>query len=137
VFWISTVVIVLSSVTIALALKAFKAKNIAQYRWLIVLTLALGIAFGVLQFIGFKQFYSMPTPVRVDGNPSESFLFIIWGLHLAHIAGGLVALAIAWIRSFRKNIMNSNSTGVAIVANYWHFVDILWLYLFVFFIINQ
>lgn len=137
VFWISTVVIILSSITVALALRAFKAKQLSRYRWLIIGTFILGIGFGVLQYIGFSQLYHLPAPVRVDGNPSESFLFIIWGLHLVHIAGGVVALLIVFLRSFSKNILDSKSTGVAIVANYWHFVDILWIYLFLFFVINQ
>jgi cytochrome c oxidase subunit III len=137
VFWVSTVVIVLSSVTIALGLKAFKARRILQYRVLIGLTLLLGIAFGLFQYFGFYELYHMPQPVKVSGNPSESFLFIIWGLHLAHIAGGLVALLVVFLRSFRKNIRQYNTTGLAIVANYWHFVDVLWIYLFVFFLMNQ
>ncbi|MDI9320554.1 MAG: cytochrome c oxidase subunit 3 [Phycisphaerales bacterium] len=137
VFWVSTAIILLSSLTVALALRAFKAKQLSRYRWLIIATLILGIGFGVLQYIGFSQLYHLPVPVRVDGNPSESFLFIIWGLHLIHIAGGLVALLIVFLRSFSKNILDSKSTGVAIVANYWHFIDVLWIYLFLFFVINQ
>jgi cytochrome c oxidase subunit 3 len=137
VFFVSTFVIVASSVSIALALKAFKAQKIKQYRILILLTLLLGTTFGVLQYFGFSELYHLPNPVRVDGNPSESFLFIIWGLHLAHIAGGLIAMLIAFLRSFSKSIMAKHATGVAIVANYWHFVDVLWIYLFIFFMMNQ
>ncbi|MES2478115.1 MAG: heme-copper oxidase subunit III [Bacteroidota bacterium] len=133
VFWISTVVILASSLSIALALRAFKARRMIQARWLMLLTLCLGIAFGLLQYFGFYQLYHLPQPVRVEGNPSESFLFIIWGLHLLHIAGGLVALIVVLLRTFRKNIKEYSSTGLAIVANYWHFVDVLWIYLFLFF----
>lgn len=133
VFWISTVVIVSSSITIALALKAHKARKIIQARWLMLLTLVLGISFGLLQYFGFYELYHLPQPVRVEGNPSESFLFIIWGLHLLHIAGGLVALIFVLLRSFRKNVKEYSSNGIAITANYWHFVDILWIYLFLFF----
>jgi cytochrome c oxidase subunit III len=133
IFWVSTIVIISSSITIALALKAFKARKVIQSRWLMLLTLVLGITFGLLQYFGFYELYHLPQPVRVAGNPSESFLFIIWGLHLLHIAGGIVALLFVFIRSFRKNIKEYNSTGLAIVANYWHFVDVLWIYLFLFF----
>lgn len=137
IFYMSTFVIVMSSLSIAFALKAFKAQKIKQYRGLLLLTLVLGSTFGVLQYSGFLELYHMPNPVRVDGNPSESFLFIIWGLHLAHIAGGLIAMLISFLRSFSKTIMARHTTGVAIVANYWHFVDVLWIYLFIFFMLNQ
>ncbi|RYD51542.1 MAG: heme-copper oxidase subunit III [Sphingobacteriales bacterium] len=159
VFWISTGLILLSSVTIFMALRAFKARRMPQYRMLVGLTLALGIAFGVCQFIGFKELYAVsqpvvmsgsgteavralqsnmnPRPVRVDGNPSESFLFIIAGLHLVHIAGGIIALAIVVLRSWSRRKKIYSATGLEIAAQYWHFVDLLWIYLFVFLLANQ
>jgi len=75
--------------------------------------------------------------VRVNGNPSESFLFIIAGIHLLHILGGIIALAIVYLKALRKRVKVYNSTGLEIVAQYWHFVDILWVYLFIFFLANQ
>jgi cytochrome c oxidase subunit III len=150
VFWISTLVIVLSSVTVALGLQAFKRRQIPKYKALITTTLILGIAFGVLQYFGFYQLYSEPQQlvingevqqrlqtVTVAGNPAESFLFVITGLHLLHILGGIVALAIVFFKAFRKRVKVYNSTGLEIVASYWHFVDVLWIYLFVFFLANQ
>ena len=120
-----------------------------QYRSLISLTLILGILFGVLQAYGFYQLYHIPQAmtledgtnimqgVRVNGNPSESFVFIIAGLHLAHILGGIIALIIVFISAYRKRVKVYNTTGLEIVATYWHFVDVLWLYLFIFFLVNQ
>ncbi len=150
VFTVSTIVILVSSITFVLGLKAFKKREIPKYRLLILTTLILGLAFGFLQYYGFYQLYHSLqqvsingqklnefTPVRVDGNPSESFLFVIAGLHLAHILGGIVALIVVFLRSFRTNIKTYNSTGLEIVGGYWHFVDALWLYLFVFFLANQ
>lgn len=159
VFWVSTVLILLSSVTIHFALRAFRARQMPRYRLLVGLTLALGLAFGVCQFIGFGELYAVKQPivlsesgnpgllttqtdlparaVRVDGNPSESFLFIIAGLHLLHILGGIVALAMVVLRSWsrRKKVYSAN--GLEIAAQYWHFVDLLWIYLFVFLLANQ
>ncbi len=149
VFTISTVVILLSSVTMVIGLRAFKARRIPLYRTMITTTLLLGIAFGVLQAIGFYDLYLVPQAltlengktimqtVRVNGNPSESFLFIIFGLHLAHILGGIVALLIVFLRAYRKRVKIYNSTGLEIVGTYWHFVDVLWIYLFLFFLLNQ
>jgi cytochrome c oxidase subunit 3 len=110
----------------------------------------LGILFGVLQFTGFYQLYhhlqqvringqvlNELSTVRVNGNPSESFLFVIAGLHLAHLLGGIIALLIVFFRAFRTRVKLYNATGLEIVATYWHFVDVLWIYLFVFFLVNQ
>jgi len=148
-FYISTAVILISSVTMVMGLRAFKARQMSRYRAMIASTLLLGILFGILQSIGFYQLYHTPQSmvvdgsrtimetVRVNGNPSESFLFIITGFHLVHILGGIVALAIVYGRAFSKKMKVYNSTGLEIVATYWHFVDVLWLYLFVFFLVNQ
>jgi cytochrome c oxidase subunit 3 len=135
VFTISTVAILLSSVTMILGVRAFKQRKMPQYRVLVTATLVLGILFMALQWVGFKQLYA--SNVRVDGNPSESFLFIIAGLHLLHIAGGIIALLIVFFRAFRTHVKVYNTTGLEIVASYWHFVDVLWIYLFVFFLANQ
>lgn len=135
VFWVSTAAIVLSSVTIILGTRAFKQRQMPRFKLLISVTLILGILFAILQYVGFKQLYA--TNIRLDGNPSESFLFIIAGLHLLHILGGIVALLIVFFRAFRKKVKIYSSTGLEIVSAYWHFVDVLWIYLFVFFLANQ
>jgi cytochrome c oxidase subunit 3 len=135
IFWISTLSILLSSVTMFLSVKTFKNREMIKYRRWVLLTLVLGVLFGVFQYIGFKTLYA--ENIRLDGNPSESFLFIIAGLHLAHILGGIVALLFVFLRSFRTRVKVYNATGLEIVASYWHFVDVLWIYLFVFFLANQ
>jgi|SRR5690554_3256851 cytochrome c oxidase subunit 3 len=150
VFYVSTVVILLSSVLMILGVKAFKSREIPKYRRLITFTLILGIAFCVLQAVGFYQLYQIPqqvvydgvasenyAPVTVSGNPGESFLFVIAGLHLLHILGGIVALAIVFFKAYRTKVKVYNTTGIEIVAAYWHFVDVLWIYLFLFFLANQ
>ena len=149
-FYVSTFVIAFSSLTFILGLKAFKARQIPKFRLFILTTLILGIAFGALQWAGFYQLYHQSqqvvisglktneySPVKLNGNPSGSFLFVIAGLHLAHIAGGVIALLVVFLRSFRTRVKVYNATGLEIVGGYWHFVDLLWLYLFVFFLVNQ
>ncbi len=135
VFWVSTFVILASSITMVLGIRSFKQRKMPLFRTLITLTLILGVTFTVLQFVGFSQLYD--NNIRVDGNPSESFLFIIAGLHLLHIIGGIIALLIVFFRAFRKNVKIYNATGLEIAGTYWHFVDVLWIYLFVFFLANQ
>lgn len=135
IFWVSTVTIMLSSVTMILGLRAFRQRRMPAFRILITATLILGILFGLFQYLGFKELYA--NNIRIDGNPSESFLFIIAGLHLLHIAGGIIALLIVFFRAFRTRVKIYNATGLEIVSTYWHFVDALWIYLFVFFLANQ
>jgi cytochrome c oxidase subunit 3 len=133
-----------------LAVKAFKNREMPKYKMLVSITLILGVIFGLLQYGGFYQLYhelqqvtingetlKQAETVRIDGNPSESFLFVIAGLHLAHLFGGIIALLFVFFRAFRKNVKVYSSTGLEIAATYWHFVDILWVYLFVFFLANQ
>lgn len=149
-FFCSTIVILASSITMFLGVRAFKSRQMAKFRMLISVTLILGILFGGLQFTGFYQLYHQLQQVRINGqvlnelstvrltgNPSESFLFIIAGLHLAHLLGGIIALLIVFFRAFRTRVKLYNATGLEIVATYWHFVDVLWIYLFVFFLVNQ
>lgn len=136
-FYISTVVIMASSVTFFMCLKAFKNRTMGKYKTMMLSTILLGLLFGVLQYFGFYQLYHMPSPVKIAGNPSESFLFVIAGLHLVHIVGGIVALAIVYLRSLRKSVKVYNTVPLEIVGGYWHFVDILWIYLFIFFLANQ
>jgi cytochrome c oxidase subunit 3 len=135
IFYVSTAMIALSSVTMFLGVRAFKTRAMPRFKSLVTITLILGIAFAISQWIGFQQLYA--GGVRIDGNPSESFIFIISGLHLLHIAGGIIALLIVFFRAFRTNVKVYNATGLEIMATYWHFVDVLWIYLFVFFLANQ
>ena len=149
VFTYSTVAIFISSITMIMGVKAFKSRQMPRYRMLISATLLLGVLFGILQFAGFYQLYHQVQQVRINGqvlneaatvrltgNPSESFLFVIAGLHLAHLLGGLIALLFVFFRAFRTNLKTYNATGLEIVASYWHFLDALWIYLFVFFLVN-
>jgi cytochrome c oxidase subunit 3 len=135
IFTVSTVTILISSITMFLGVKAFKKREMPKFKILVTITLIFGVLFMVFQYIGFKQLYA--NNVRVDGNPSESFLFIIAGLHLLHIAGGIIALLIVFFRAFRTRVKVYNATGLEIMATYWHFVDVLWIYLFVFFLVNK
>src|SRR5690606_534940 len=98
-----------------------------------------------MQAWGFYELYNTPQvmkvvgeniagaePVRVDGNSSESFLFILTGLHLVHILGGVIALLIVFLKAYGRRTKLYNATGLEIIGTYWHFVDFLWIYLFVF-----
>lgn len=133
VFWLSTAVIVASSVTMYLALKSFRARVMRRYRLLITLTALLGALFAVLQYSGFNYLYSHGVQVFGAGsNPSASFLGIIIGLHALHVLGGVIALFVIFLRAYSSRVKRYNITSVEIISTYWHFVDILWIYLFIF-----
>ena len=150
IFWVSTIAILISSLTFVYAIKAFRNREMPKYLTLITCTLVLGLFFGASQLYGFYQLFhtlqpvringqvlNQFEPVRVNGNPSESFLYIIAGLHLLHLLGGIVALLITFFRTTRKKVRTYSTTGLEIVAMYWHFVDALWIYLFAFFLFNR
>jgi cytochrome c oxidase subunit 3 len=134
VFWYSTFVIMLSSLTVFLATRAFKARNMARYRALITVTAALGVLFVILQWSGFQ--YLQTHGVKLIGsrsNASGSFLGVITGVHMLHVLGGVVALLVIFLKAFNNRRKNYSSVPIELAGTYWHFVDAIWLYLFIFF----
>jgi cytochrome c oxidase subunit III len=129
-FWYSTVAIVLSSITIYLAEKAFKQREMQKYRRLLSVTVVLGVLFIVFQSLGFQQFWKHGLPL--GKNVSSDFLYVIVGLHAAHVLGGIIALLVLFAKAFSSKTRNYNSVPVELVSTYWHFVDILWIYLLIF-----
>lgn len=133
VFYFSTAIIIASSVTIQLAQRQFKERNMKQYRSLLTTTAVLGLVFIVLQIIGFVQL--LHSGVRLEGSSGAGqFLYIIFGLHALHVLGGVITLIVMFLRAYSSRIRNYNPVSIEIASTYWHFVDLLWLYLFVFFL---
>ena len=131
VFWISTAVILLSSVTIMMAVRSFKQREMEQYRVWVAVTFTLGIAFILLQWLGFTNLWNQG--IRLSGAGAAQFLYVIFGLHALHITGGVIALLVLFIKAFFGKTKTYSSTGIEVAATYWHFVDLLWIYLLVFF----
>ncbi|WP_168732827.1 cytochrome c oxidase subunit 3 [Flavobacterium supellecticarium] len=133
-FIASTVVMLLSSVTFHLAKKAIQKDNRKATTNLLWLTLALGIAFVVLQFEGFAQV--IESGYFFTGSESTittSFLYVVVIVHLAHLFGGLVALLIIIYNHFKQKYNSGQTLGIELGAMFWHFLDFLWVYLFLFF----
>jgi cytochrome c oxidase subunit 3 len=133
-FWYSTAAILASSLTVQLSLKALKAREMMKYRRWLMITTVLGVLFLVLQIAGFKQFGA--NDIRLVGagsNASYSFLLAISGLHGLHVLGGVIALVVIAIQALRVTTRNYNTIPLEVAATYWHFVDVLWIYLFIFF----
>ncbi len=133
-FWMSTGVILLSSLTIYLAQKAFGNRDMRKYRQLLGVTAILGIVFLILQVIGFVGYEQQD--IRLTGagsNASYSFLLAIAALHGVHVLGGVIALVVIYLRALSTKSRNYSTVPVDVAATYWHFVDLLWIYLFIFF----
>jgi cytochrome c oxidase subunit 3 len=130
VFYISTLLIVVSSVTMQLALRAIKKDQKKAAKNFLIITLGLGLAFVFTQFLGWSAL--VDNKVFFVGNPSESFFYALSGLHLAHLAFGIIGLMITSGKSVMEKYNSNNYLGISLCATYWHFLDGLWLYLFVF-----
>lgn len=135
IFWYSTAVIVLSSITMHLALRSFRQRDRARYRQLIAMTFILGIAFVVMQLLGFRELWYDQHVTLKGVTGAGQFLYVIFGLHGLHVVGGIIALMVMFVRAFFGKSKNYSSVPVEVAATYWHFVDLLWIYLLVFFIV--
>ena len=129
-FWYSTAVIVASSVTIWLAVRAFREKAMAKYRQMLMATFFLGILFIGLQVTGFVQLWKQG--ITLTKNVSISFLYPIIGLHAVHVIGGVIALLIMFLKAFSRKQKTYSAVPVELISTYWHFVDLLWIYLLFF-----
>ncbi|WP_395048140.1 heme-copper oxidase subunit III [Flavobacterium sp.] len=132
-FTISTIVIVLSSITIHLAKKAIQRDDRKSTTLFLLGTLVLGIAFIFFQFKGFSQVVEMGYFFTgSESTVTSSFLYVLTILHLAHLVAGLISLLIIIYNHFKQKYNSTQSTGIELGAMFWHFLDILWVYLFLF-----
>jgi len=130
-FVYSTIVIVISSLILIFATRRIK-KNKKIFS-LIVLVFLLGGLFTYLQINGWKELTSMGVYLTGEGsNVAGSFLYILTLSHLVHLAGGLIALFVAAINIKTKKYNSKSFLGLEITAIYWHFLSVLWIYLFFF-----
>jgi cytochrome c oxidase subunit 3 len=132
VFWYSTAALLISSITVQAALRAIRQKAMQQYRGLLLATLVLGLSFVILQSIGFSWLWSHG--VSFEGAGEGQFLYVIFGLHALHVLGGVIALTVMVAKQYFGKSRNYSTVPAEVMSTYWHFVDILWIYLLVFFI---
>ena len=132
-FWISTGIIVFSSLTLFLAGRMIKQGKYKPAGSLAGVTLILGIAFSVLQFVGFNDI--IDAGYYFTGGTSNvrvSFIYVIVMLHLLHVAAGLISLIFLTYNTLRGKYTQQDYLGFELGATFWHFVDILWIYLILF-----
>ncbi|HMG92433.1 MAG TPA: cytochrome c oxidase subunit 3 [Chryseolinea sp.] len=134
-FWITSAIILISSGTMHWAYLAAKRDNLEATKIAISITTVLGAAFLVGQFIAWGDL--VKRNVYFVGNPSGSFVYVLSGLHGLHIVGGVIFLLIVLTATFRFRVHSKNLAQIEMCATYWHFLDALWLYLFVFLLLNR
>ena len=132
-FVISTIVIMISSVSFILAKRALKSQNRkATTIWLLV-TLVLGTIFIFNQFNGFQQIidqgYNFTGPTS---NVTMSYIYLIAMVHILHVVVGLICLLVVIYNHFKQKYNAEHMLGFELAATFWHFIDILWIYLFLF-----
>lgn len=135
VFAYSTVIVVLSSVAIQWAYSAAKRDELGQVKIALFTTLALGIAFCVSQWIGWKALVA--NNIHFVGNPSESFFYVISGVHLAHMIGGILFLLVVIGKALNLNVHKKKILSLNLCVTYWHFLGAAWIYLYFFLLLNR
>jgi len=132
-FYISTIVIIGCSVTFYLAKKAIEKDNRSKTTMMLFATLVLGVLFVVSQFAGFGQIIESGYYMTGQGSSiTVTFLYIIAFVHLLHLAGGLISLLIIIYNHFKQKYNSTQTLGIELGAMYWHFLDLLWVLLFLF-----
>jgi cytochrome c oxidase subunit 3 len=132
-FYFSTAAIIGCSITFHLAKKAIQKNNRNATTSFLLATFALGIVFVILQFVGFRQI--VDSGYFFTGSASSittTFLYIVTIVHLAHLAGGIISLLIIIYNHFKQKYNSTQTLGIELGAMYWHFLDFLWIYLFLF-----
>ena len=129
-FFISTAIIIVSSLTYILAKKSVqegKGKMAAKWFWA---TLGLGFVFIIMQFNGFSQmvaegyYFTGPT-----SNIKMSYIFLIAAVHIAHVVAGIISLMVVLFNQIKGKYSPSEYLGISLGATFWHFLDLLWVYL--------
>lgn len=132
-FYTSLILIVISSLTVHFGLRAIKKQQNALGMFLIVATFLLGSLFVFFQFKGFSEIiqngYNFTGPTS---SITTSFIYLVVLLHVAHVFVGLVSLLVVIYNHYKQKYRNGKTLGVELAATFWHFVDIVWIYLFLF-----
>lgn len=136
VLWLSTALILVSSVTIEMARRFLRRKLKPKYHLWLMVTGLLGLGFLATQLLAWRQLVHQG--IYVASNPHSSFFYLFTGAHGIHLLGGILALAYLLLRAWRKPGVGRAASLVEMkrqasadaVTLYWHFMDGLWVYLF-------
>ncbi len=133
-FYISTVLIVLSSITLFISQSFLKKDDLKKSMMFLLAALGLGLAFVWYQYVGFKELESLGLYFTgPKSTVSTSFVIGITFIHVLHILAGVVVLFVVIYNHFKKKYSSANMLGFELGAIFWHFVDLVWILLFLFF----
>ena len=132
-FTVSLILILISSVTFIFAKRALKQNNRSATTVLLLITFGLGIAFIVSQVKGFNEIiasgYNLTGPTS---NVTMSYIYVIAFAHIVHVIAGLICLLVVIYNHIKQKYNAEKMLGLELAATFWHFIDLLWLYLFLF-----
>lgn len=140
IFGYNTLIIVLSSVTMAWAYVAAKRDNLIQNRIGLTATLILGIVFLAGQLEGWSAMVDGGVYFVSTSNtdsPLGSLIYVITGLHGVHLVSALIYLLVMVVKSFRYKVHSKNMLNMEMSSTYWHFLGGLWVYLYLFLLFNN
>lgn len=132
-FYISTVLIVISSITYIMAKMAVKKNNQKLGTIWLFVTLGLGVLFITCQFTGFSEmvaqgyYFTGPT-----SSIKMSYMFLIAMVHILHVVAGIISLLIVIFKQMKGRYSSQEYLGISLGATFWHFLDLLWVYLVLF-----
>jgi cytochrome c oxidase subunit 3 len=134
-FYVSLVVIVLSSITMHFAKVLVSKEEQTTGMLLLGVTFLFGVAFVYLQFRGFSEMINEfgMNPTGPTSNTKGTFIFLIASFHIAHVIAALISLLVVIYNHYKQKYKGGKTLGIELAATFWHFVDILWIYLFLFF----
>ncbi len=133
-FWISAVIVAVSSIFMQLAYKAAKNDDVYKIPSLLTITLLLAVSFCVSQIFAILDlvdrglFFSNSEA----GAISASFVYVMAGAHFVHILGGIVLIIVGIVKSSRLEVHKKNLIFINICKTYWHFLGIVWIFLILF-----
>jgi len=130
-FWWSTAFVLLSSISLQWSVNRAKRDELGQLKTGLVVTIVLGMLFLVSQWMAFGQMVDLG--LYLVGNPSTSFLYVISGLHGLHMLSAIVVLFVIFAQVFQYKVHSKNMLSIRLSTLYWHFLGVLWIYLYVFF----
>jgi cytochrome c oxidase subunit III len=138
-FWASTIVILISSITLFKAKEYLNSEHFPEFRWMTGASYFLGLLFLLLQLMGWTELLN--SGITMSNSTGGSFTYILSGLHIFHTLGGVIALTFLVREAFRKtsyvdsyvfSVNPPNQLKIKLISIYWHFLDILWLLIFLF-----
>ncbi len=135
-FWVNTGIILASSVSMIWAVRAARKDKLETVKLALSITTVLGVAFVIGQLLAFKEMIALKEHFT-GGNVSHSFVYVLSGAHGVHLISGVFFLAIVLVATFNFKVHSKNMAQLEMCATYWHFLDVLWLYLFVFLLVNR